>query len=153
MSKSILIVDDEQIIRNVLKRKLEQNTAYTVFTADDGEPGLEIFRQNSIDLVISDLLMVRMNGIELLRNLKQIDPKVPVIIITGYGTLDDAIEAIKLAPRTSSRSPSTSAKSSPRSRRPSRSRRRRRTSARSSSTSRTRRSTSRSPPTSTSSTA
>jgi DNA-binding response OmpR family regulator len=96
MSKSILIVDDEQIIRNVLKRKLEQNTAYTVFTADDGEPGLEIFRQQPIDLVISDLLMVRMNGIELLRNLKQIDPKVPVIIITGYGTLDDAIEAIKL---------------------------------------------------------
>ena len=46
--------------------------------------------------VISDLLMTKMNGIELLRNLKQIDPKVPVIIITGYGTLDDAIEAIKL---------------------------------------------------------
>ncbi|MDQ3022992.1 MAG: response regulator [bacterium] len=96
MSKSILIVDDEQIIRNVLKRKLEQNTAYTVYTADDGEPGLEIFRQQPIDLVISDLLMVRMNGIELLRNLKQIDHRVPVIIITGYGTLDDAIEAIKL---------------------------------------------------------
>lgn len=96
MSKSILIVDDEQIIRNVLKRKLEQNTQYTVYTADDGEPGLEIFRQQPIDLVISDLLMVKMNGIELLRNLKQIDHRVPVIIITGYGTLDDAIEAIKL---------------------------------------------------------
>jgi YesN/AraC family two-component response regulator len=96
MGKSILIVDDEQIIRNVLKRKLEQSTSYTVFTADDGEPALEIFRKENIDLVISDLLMVRMNGIELLRNLKQIDAKVPVIIITGYGTLDDAIEAIKL---------------------------------------------------------
>jgi DNA-binding response OmpR family regulator len=96
MGKSILIVDDEQIIRNVLKRKLEQSTSYNVFTADDGEPALEIFRKENIDLVISDLLMVRMNGIELLRNLKQIDHKVPVIIITGYGTLDDAIEAIKL---------------------------------------------------------
>ena len=53
MSKSILIVDDEQIIRNVLKRKLEQNTQYTVYTADDGEPGLEIFRQQPIDLVSS----------------------------------------------------------------------------------------------------
>jgi DNA-binding NtrC family response regulator len=46
--------------------------------------------------VISDLLMTEMNGIELLRNLKLIDPEVPVIIVSGYGTLDDAIEAIHL---------------------------------------------------------
>ena len=96
MSKTILIVDDEQIIRNVLKRKLEQTTSFKVFTADDGIPALEIFNQENIDLVISDLLMTEMNGIELLRNLKQISPQVPVIIITGYGTLDDAIEAIHL---------------------------------------------------------
>ena len=96
MAKSILIVDDEQIIRNVLKRKLEQTTAFEVFTADDGVPALEIFNREQIDLVISDLLMTEMNGIELLRNLKQSRPEVPVIIITGYGTLDDAIEAIHL---------------------------------------------------------
>lgn len=96
MSKAILIVDDEQIIRNVLKRKLEQTTSYTVFTADDGIPALEIFRENQIDMVVSDLLMKDMDGIDLLRNLKQINPQVPVIIITGYGTLDDAIEAIHL---------------------------------------------------------
>jgi len=96
MSKSILIVDDEQIIRNVLKRKLEQTTSFTVFTADDGVPALELFKSQHIDLVISDLLMAEMNGIELLRNLKQLNPHVPVIIITGYGTLDDAIEAIHL---------------------------------------------------------
>lgn len=96
MSKTILIVDDEQIIRNVLKRKLEQTTSFEVFTADDGVPALEIFNREKIDLVISDLLMTEMNGIELLRNLKQIRPQVPVIIITGYGTLDDAIEAIHL---------------------------------------------------------
>ena len=96
MSKSILIVDDEQIIRNVLKRKLEQTTAFQVFTAEDGVPALELFKREKIDLVISDLLMSEMNGIELLRQLKSIDPVVPVIIITGYGTLDDAIEAIHL---------------------------------------------------------
>jgi YesN/AraC family two-component response regulator len=96
MSKSILIVDDEQIIRNVLKRKLEQTTSFTVFTADDGIPALELFKSQQVDLVISDLLMSEMNGIELLRNLKQLNPHVPVIIITGYGTLDDAIEAIHL---------------------------------------------------------
>jgi YesN/AraC family two-component response regulator len=96
MPKSILIVDDEQIIRNVLKRKLEQTTSYQVFTADDGTTGLEVFRNERIDLVISDLLMNQMNGIELLRNLKQIEPVIPVIIITGYGTLDDAIAAIHL---------------------------------------------------------
>jgi YesN/AraC family two-component response regulator len=96
MPKSILIVDDEQIIRNVLKRKLEQTTSYLVHTADDGTTGLEVFKNEKIDLVISDLLMTQMNGIELLRNLKQIDPAIPVIIITGYGTLDDAIAAIHL---------------------------------------------------------
>lgn len=96
MSKTILIVDDEQIIRNVLKRKLEQTTSYSVFTADDGIPALEVFKNEKIDLVVSDLLMREMDGIDLLRNLKALNPQVPVIIITGYGTLDDAIEAIHL---------------------------------------------------------
>ena len=96
MAKSILIVDDEEIIRNVLRRKLEQTTAYRVFTADDGVVALDMFKEQPVDLVISDLLMKEMNGIELLRNLKAIEPGSPVIIITGYGTLDDAIEAIHL---------------------------------------------------------
>jgi CheY-like chemotaxis protein len=96
MAKSILIVDDEEIIRNVLRRKLEQTTSYKVLTADDGTVALDMFKQEPVDLVISDLLMNEMNGIELLRNLKEIEPSIPVIIITGYGTLDDAIEAIHL---------------------------------------------------------
>jgi len=96
MAKSILIVDDEQIIRNVLKRKLESTTSYKVFMADDGVPALELFQRETIDLVVSDLLMKQMNGIELLRKLKALQPQVPVIIITGYGSLDDAIEAIHL---------------------------------------------------------
>jgi len=96
MAKSILIVDDEEIIRNVLRRKLEQTTAYKVYTADDGVVALDMFKEQPVDLVISDLLMKEMNGIELLRNLKSIEPSIPVIIITGYGTLDDAIEAIHL---------------------------------------------------------
>jgi len=96
MPKSILVVDDEQIIRNVLKRKLEQTTSYNVYTADDGIPALEVFKNEQIDLVISDLLMTEMNGIDLLRQIKSIDPRTPVVIITGYGTLDDAIEAIHL---------------------------------------------------------
>ncbi|MBN2081737.1 response regulator [bacterium] len=96
MAKSILIVDDEEIIRNVLRRKLEQTTSYKVFTADDGVVALDMFKEQPVDLVISDLLMKEMNGIELLRNLKSIEPSIPVIIITGYGTLDDAIEAIHL---------------------------------------------------------
>jgi len=96
MAKSILIVDDEEIIRNVLRRKLEQTTSYTVLTADDGVVALDMFKRQPVDLVISDLLMKEMNGIELLRHLKRIEPGIPVIIITGYGTLDDAIEAIHL---------------------------------------------------------
>jgi YesN/AraC family two-component response regulator len=96
MAKSILIVDDEEIIRNVLRRKLEQTTSYAVRTADDGKVALEMFKEEPVDLVISDLLMKEMNGIELLRQLKRLEPGIPVIIITGYGTLDDAIEAIHL---------------------------------------------------------
>ncbi|MCB1215969.1 response regulator [bacterium] len=96
MQRTILIVDDEEIIRNVLKRKLEQSTDFIVHTAGDGLPALEIFERENVDLVISDLMMSEMNGIELLRNLKRLKPSIPVIIITGYGTLDDAIEAIHL---------------------------------------------------------
>jgi CheY-like chemotaxis protein len=96
MNKTILVVDDEAIIRNVVRRKLEQSTPYRVLSADDGQPALELFKTEKVDLVISDLLMPHMNGIDLLRAMKQITPEIPVIIITGYGTLDDAIEAIKL---------------------------------------------------------
>jgi two-component system response regulator FlrC len=91
----ILIVDDEQIIRNVLKRKLESTTSYKVFTADDGVPALDLFQQETIDLVVSDLLMKQMNGIELLRKLKTLAPQVPVIIITGYGTVESAVDSMR----------------------------------------------------------
>lgn len=96
MGKTILVVDDEQIIRNVVQRKLEATTPYRVLTCDDGVPALEAIKSEHVDLVISDLLMVSLNGIDLLREIKRHDPRIPVIIITGYGTLDDAIEAIKL---------------------------------------------------------
>jgi CheY-like chemotaxis protein len=96
MSKTILVVDDEQIIRSVIQRKLEATTSYRVLTCDDGLPALDIVRREHVDLVISDLLMYSLNGIDLLREIKKHDARIPVIIITGYGTLDDAIEAIKL---------------------------------------------------------
>lgn len=96
MSRTILVVDDEQIIRSVVQRKLEATTPYRVLTCDDGLPALEIIKSEHVDLVISDLLMVSLNGIDLLREIKRYDARIPVIIITGYGTLDDAIEAIKL---------------------------------------------------------
>lgn len=95
-SRSILVVDDEPIIRDAIRRVLERATPFQIYTACDGVPALETFRHEKIDLVITDLLMTQMNGIELLRNLKRLDPQIPVIIVTGYGSLDDAIEAIHL---------------------------------------------------------
>jgi DNA-binding NtrC family response regulator len=94
--KTILVVDDEAIIREAIRRVLERTTSFHVLTADDGEPALETFKQEHVDLVVTDLLMARMGGIELLRQLRQLAPDLPVIIVTGYGTLEDAIEALHL---------------------------------------------------------
>lgn len=96
MAKKILVVDGEQIIRNVLKRKIEQSTNNSVVVASNGPPALEIFNSEPIDLVITDLLMHEFSGLDLLRQFKEINANVPVIIVTGYGTLDDAIDAIHL---------------------------------------------------------
>ncbi len=93
--KSILLVDDEETIIASLRTVLE-NKGYTVHTAQDGTKGLQVFEEKDPDLIITDLMLNGVNGIDLLKRVKKVKPHVMVIVITGYGKLDSAIEALKL---------------------------------------------------------
>lgn len=90
---NILIVDDEIGPRESLKIILKQN--YNVFTAENGNEALKIIQQVKIDVATLDLKMPGLSGIETLKEIRRIDPDIVIIIITGYGTLKSAIEAIR----------------------------------------------------------
>lgn len=90
----ILVVDDEQNIRITLFEALSRN-GYDVVAATDGLMALDIYDKHKIDLVITDIKMPKMDGLELLHRLKRKNPELPVIIITGYATVDTAIAAMK----------------------------------------------------------
>ncbi len=94
MDKKLLIVDDEEGIRKVLSIALT-DSGYKVFTAQDGEEALEIFRREAPPIVLTDIKMPGMDGIELLRTLKQENPDTEVIMITGHGDMDLAIKSLK----------------------------------------------------------
>ncbi len=90
---NVLIVDDEIGPRESLRIILKPH--YNIFTAENGFTALQILKQQEIDVVTLDLRMQGMSGIETLKEIRAIDPDVMVIIITGYGTLNSAIEAIR----------------------------------------------------------
>jgi len=92
--KQILVVDDEANLRRVLTAQLSRD-GYEVHTAPDGEAGLAVLREHHIDLVITDLRMPKMDGLELLRQALRSDPQLPVVILTAHGTVDNAVEALK----------------------------------------------------------
>ena len=94
MSK-VLFIDDEEGIRKIFSILLRKE-GYQVFTAESGEEGLKIFEQEMPPIVITDIKMPGMDGIEVLRRVKEINPEAEVIIITGHGDMDSAIEALKL---------------------------------------------------------
>lgn len=94
MSEKILVVDDEQIIRESLAYVL-RNENYEVDEAEDGLAAYELLLKNSYDLVITDLEMPRMKGIELLGKIKQLNIQTDVIIITAFGSLNTAISALR----------------------------------------------------------
>lgn len=79
----ILVVDDEQIIRELLERLLQREN-FTTFIAKSGEEAIEILKETMVDLVITDIAMPGMNGLELMVHVKDIYPFVPVLVITGF---------------------------------------------------------------------
>jgi len=93
MSK-ILVIDDEKAIRNTLKEVLEYEK-HEVDLAEDGPTGLEMFSANSYDIVLCDIKMAKMDGIEVLGKISEETSDTPVIMISGHGNIDTAVEAIK----------------------------------------------------------
>jgi len=93
MSK-ILVIDDEKAIRNTLKEVLEYEN-HEVDLAEDGPSGIELFSGNAYDIVLCDIKMAKMDGIEVLEKILEISPDTPVIMISGHGTIDTAVESIK----------------------------------------------------------
>jgi nitrogen regulation protein NR(I) len=93
--KQVLIVDDEPNLRKILSAQLSRD-GYDVLTAEDGEQGLAYLRDHHIDLVVTDLKMPKVDGMTLLRRALQEDPDRPVVMITAHGTVDTAVEALKI---------------------------------------------------------
>jgi len=91
----VLIVDDEPNVRRVLGTLLEQS-GYATRRAESGEQALALVRVQDPDLVLTDLKMPGMDGLELLRRLKLSFPEIPVIVLTAHGTIETAVEAMKL---------------------------------------------------------
>ncbi|UCH85362.1 MAG: sigma-54-dependent Fis family transcriptional regulator [Candidatus Latescibacterota bacterium] len=94
MSKVILVVDDEKTIRWSLGEALGEE-GYEVIDADTGEKGLETFKNKSADLMLLDLKLPGEDGIAVLKKVHKIDPTVPVIMMTAYGEVETAVEAMK----------------------------------------------------------
>ncbi|MFO7846143.1 MAG: sigma-54 dependent transcriptional regulator [Balneolaceae bacterium] len=93
--QTILVTDDEKSIRNTLREILEFEK-YNVLEAEGGEKALEIVKKEPVDLIILDIKMKGMDGIEVLEHAKEIDPALPVIMISGHGTIKIAVEATKI---------------------------------------------------------
>ncbi|MCG8637694.1 MAG: response regulator [Desulfobacterales bacterium] len=91
---TILLVDDEEGIRNVLNITLT-HAGFKVLLAPDGDRGLAVFRDRKPDIVITDIKMPGIDGIELLREIKQISPDTEVIMITGHGDMDLAVKSLQ----------------------------------------------------------
>jgi two-component system, NtrC family, response regulator PilR len=90
----VMVVDDEENIRDVLSSYLN-SLGYDVVGAHDGEDALSKFRRGGFDLIISDLLMPSIDGLELLKKIREQDKDVIFLMITGYPSIETAVEAIK----------------------------------------------------------
>ena len=96
MSK-ILIIEDEAAIRRVLTKIIsEENEAYHVEEAADGLLGIEMIKNNDYDLVLCDIKMPKMDGVEVLEKAKKIKPEIPIVMISGHGDLDTAVNTMRL---------------------------------------------------------
>ena len=91
---TILIVEDEPKMSRLLELNLEEE-GYTTLAAPDAETGLKLLRQEKVDLVLTDLKLPRMNGLEFLQNVKRANATLPVILMTAFGTVETAINAMK----------------------------------------------------------
>ena len=92
---NILIIDDEKSQRDILQGYLSKK-GYKVFTAESGSQGIKIINENLVDIVLSDYKMPEMTGLEILAKVSQINPEISFVIITAYGTVENAVNAMHL---------------------------------------------------------
>jgi signal transduction histidine kinase len=95
MQSRILIVDDEKEIREFLSRALTRIAGFHVEMAENGEEALTKLEQNKLDLILTDLKMPKMDGLELITQIAKTKPEILTILMTGHGTIDSALEAMK----------------------------------------------------------
>jgi DNA-binding NtrC family response regulator len=91
---SILVIDDKESMRQMLAKTLESE-GYEVDVARDGEVGLDKAKEKRFDLVLTDLKLPNMDGLRVLSSFKELDPEISVIVMTAYGTIETAVQAIK----------------------------------------------------------
>lgn len=93
---NILIIEDEPAIRRVLKKILsEEDKSYHVYEAEDGVQGVGLFKEHDFQLVLCDIKMPKMDGMEVLQEIKYVNKDVPVVMISGHGDLETAVEMMK----------------------------------------------------------
>ncbi|MEK6528742.1 MAG: response regulator, partial [Nitrospirota bacterium] len=94
MKKSILIVDDDKTTREAVVNALSHD--YITHTASNGQKAMNILNENEdIDIVLTDLMMPEMDGMELLEKINSMNNDIPVIMITGYSSIDSAVDAMR----------------------------------------------------------
>ena len=95
--QKILIIEDEAAIRRVLVKILsEENEQYKVFEAEDGLQGVDKLKSEDFDLILCDIKMPKMDGVEVLEAVKKIKPEIPIVMISGHGDLDTAVNTMRL---------------------------------------------------------
>lgn len=92
---NILIIDDEAAQRDILAGYLKKK-GYKIFSASSGKEGIDIAKSNAVDIILSDYKMPDLNGIEVLEQVKKINPEISYIIVTAYGTVENAVRAMRL---------------------------------------------------------
>ncbi len=91
----VLVVDDDSMVRDLLATYLKEFGIEAV-SARDGKEALEIVKNQAIDLVLTDLYMPRMDGLELVKRVKEYNPRIPVAVLSGHGTVQDTVKALNL---------------------------------------------------------
>ena len=91
---SILVVDDDTAHRTMLSTLLT-GWGYTIFEADDGQPAIEMVQERYFDLILMDIRMIKVSGLEAMEAIKQINPAIPIIIMTAYSSIETAVGALK----------------------------------------------------------
>jgi len=95
MTQRILIIDDEVDMLMLLRMIIEDNTDYDVETTNSPTEGIKLFREEDYDLVITDLKMPGLDGMDIFDEFKELKPEVPVIMITAYGSIETSDEALR----------------------------------------------------------